>query len=115
PTPIDLTSTDQDGNQEAVKLNTDLVISATWLPGATNRVSPPNVRRGERVELFTVGDTGKYYWRPLGLDDHLRKLETIIIGISATRDETDTELRPDNMYWFELSSHSKRLAFSSSK
>jgi len=91
-------------------------IKATWLPGATsNRLTPPDVRRGVRVEIMQAADEDKYYWRDLGLDHNLFKLETIIIGISNTQSEGDTALSPANMYWIEFSTHSKRLAFATSK
>lgn len=91
-------------------------IKADWLPGATsNRLTPPDVRRGVRVEILQAADEDKYYWRDMGLDHNLFKLETIIIGISNTQNEGDTTLKPENMYWIEFSTHSKRLAFSTSK
>ena len=91
-------------------------IKAQWLPGASsNRLTPPDVRRGVRVEILQSADEDKYYWRDMGLDHNLFKLETIIIGISNTQDEGDTVLKPENMYWIEFSTHSKRLAFSTSK
>lgn len=115
PTVMEFTSTSPSGVVSSGAAITDMTITATWIPSGSNRLTAPDVRRGERVELLTVGDSDQYYWRPTGLDDNLRKLETIVIGISATDDESDTELRPDNMYWIEFSTHSKKLAFSSSK
>ena len=113
------TSTNVDGNVTKGAVVGANTIKATWMPNGTNRLSAPDVRRGERVELLQVADEDKYYWRTLGLDDHLRKLETIIFGISASKVEqkagSKTVLSPDNMYWFEFSSHSKKLAFSSCK
>lgn len=91
-------------------------IKAQWLPGAcSNRLTPPDVRRGVRVEILQAADEDKYYWRDMGLDHGLFKLETIIIGISNTQDENANSLSPENMYWFEFSTHSKRLAFCTSK
>lgn len=109
-------SKDMDGNETQGMIIADQVIKATWLPSSSNRLTAPTVRRGEHVEILSATDgSDKYYWRTMGLDDHLRKLETIIIGISNTEDESITELTPENMYWIEFSTHSKRLAFSSSK
>lgn len=116
PQSVDFSSVDIDGNAEEGGFIADQVIKAYWLPGTSNRLSPPDVRRGERVEIWQVADDDtKYYWKVTGLDDNLRKLETIIIGISNTRDEGDAVLSPTNMYWFEFSTHSKRLAVSTSK
>lgn len=109
-------SKDLDGNETQGMIIADQVIKATWLPSSSNRLTAPTVRRGEHVEILSATDgSDKYYWRTMGLDDNLRKLETIIIGISNTTDESVTELKPENMYWIEFSTHSQRLAFSSSK
>lgn len=114
PTLMEFTAEAPDGTLSQGAAITNTTVVATWLPASSNRLTAPDVRRGERVELLTIGDSDQYYWRPLGLDDNLRKKETIILGISATDDEADTELRPENMYWIEFSTHSKKLAFSSS-
>jgi hypothetical protein len=106
---------DIDGNESQGMMLTDQVVKATWMPSGSNRLSPPDVRRGVHVELWATADADKYYWKTMGLDDHLHKLETIVIGISNTTDESVTELKPENMYWIEFSTHSKRLAFCSSK
>lgn len=108
-------SKDIDGNETQGMILTDQVVKATWLPGGSNRLSAPDVRRGVHVELWATADADKYYWKTMGLDDHLHKLETIIIGISNTTDESVTDLTPEHMYWIEFSTHSKRLAFCSSK
>lgn len=116
-TPTDMTfkTNDVDGVEKQGVIKTDMVIKADWMPNSTNRLSAPDVRRGERVEILQVGNSPEYYWRSMGMDDNLRKLETIIFGISATTNEGDTTLSPTNMYWIEFSSHTKKLAFSSAK
>lgn len=106
---------DVDGNETQGMILTDQIVKATWLPGGSNRLSAPNVRRGVHVELWATADADKYYWKTMGLDDHLHKLETIIIGISNTTDEAVTDLKPEHMYWIEFSTHTKRLAFCTSK
>lgn len=106
---------DIDGNESQGMILTDQVVKATWLPSGSNRLSAPDVRRGVHVELWATADADKYYWKTMGLDDHLHKLETIIIGISNTTDESVKDLTPENMYWIEFSTHTKRLAFCTSK
>jgi hypothetical protein len=115
PTKMTHKSTNVDGNEEQGMILMDQVVEATWLPGGSNRLSAPDVRRGVHVELWATADSDKYYWKTMGLDDHLHKLETVIIGISNTTDESITELTPEHMYWIEFSTHSKRLAFCTSK
>lgn len=111
-------ATDINGSAISGSMMSDNTMRAFWLPGTSNRLSAPHVRRGTRVEIFQVADDDKYYWKDLGLDGHLCKLETIIVGISATKNEGLTRaqaLSANNMYWLELSSHSKKFAFSSAK
>lgn len=115
PTKMAHKATDIDGNESQGAILLDQTIEATWLPGGSNRVTAPTIRRGEHVSIWASDTDDKFYWKELGIDDHLRKLETIIIGISNTTDEGVTELNKENMYWIEFSTHSKRIAFSSSK
>lgn len=115
PTKMAFKTTDVDGNESQGAILLDQTIKATWLPGGSNRMTAPDIRRGEHVSIWASDTDDKFYWKELGTDDHLRKLETIIIGVSNTTDESVTELNKDNTYWIELSTHSKRIAFSSSK
>ncbi len=90
-------------------------LQAQWLPfGSTNRRTSPDVRRGERVIIYQFGDTDKYYWTTLMDDFRLRKLETVIWGISATPNE-GAEPGHDNMYYLEVSSHNKLIALHTSQ
>lgn len=115
PTKMTHKSTNVDGNEEQGMILMDQVVEATWMPSGSNRLTAPDVRRGVHVELWATADSDKYYWKTMGLDDHLHKLETIIFGISNTTDEADGELKPENMYWIEFSTHSKKIALSTSK
>lgn len=87
---------------------------ATWLPDS-NRKTPPNIRRGERVKIYQFGSNDKYYWRVFGLDDHLRRLETVVFGINANPSEGQDGNDPENMYFVEWSSHKKMITLSTSK
>jgi hypothetical protein len=119
PTPMTYKSQDAQGVETQGGFITNNTIPCEWLPAGANRLTPPTVRRGMRVELFQTADEAKYYWRYLGLDDHLMKLETIIFGISANTTEQKPgekmPLDPKSMYWFEMSSHSKKVALQTSK
>lgn len=115
PTDVEFTTIDSEGVESKGGITVDQAIPMSWLPKSSNRLTPPNLRRGERVEIWQMADHNEYYWATMGVDDHLRKLETVIWGISATQDENQTVLDPANMYWLEISSHSKRIALSTSK
>lgn len=89
-------------------------IPATWVGSESNRISPPDVRRGEEVILFTYADTGKYFWTPRNTNRWTRKLETVKFAFSGTTDEADKSVTPDNHYWLEFSSHKKHITLSTS-
>lgn len=114
PTPLEASGVNASGEDYTLSLELDNAIEATWLRWNTNRQTSPDVRRGERVLIWQYADTDKFYWTSLGMDNHYRKLETVRYAISATRDETDNELRADNTYSVELSSHNKAITFKTS-
>lgn len=89
-------------------------LTAEWLP-TSNRKTPPNIRRGERVKIYQFGSNPKYYWRVMGLDDHLRRLETVVFGINANPSESQDGFNPDDMYFIEWSAHKKMITLSTSK
>lgn len=105
-----------DGDQVQQKVVNDATVTAIWLPHGSNRITPPDVQKGERVEVWRVGDEDKYYWCETGLDDELRRLETIVIAISgspATKENKD--IGAGDWYFIEWSSHKKHMMMSNSK
>lgn len=92
-----------------------LTVRAEWLPmGSSNRMTAPDVRRGESVVLYRFADQDKYYWTTLKDDMRLRKLETVIWAFSATQDESkDTD--SSTSYFFEVSTHQKLIHLHTSK
>lgn len=108
-------SKDSQGSAYQITLDTTPSISARWLPfGASNRLTAPDVRRGEMVMIYRFGDSDKYYWQTLKDDNRLRKLETVIYGWSATKNEDD-DIGPDKMYYVEVSTHQKLIHIHTSK
>lgn len=114
PTPLGFKGVDADGNAYEGQVFADNVVEAEWWQEGGAGISAPDVRRGERIILYRFGDADKYYWRPWG-DNHLRRLETKIFAISATQDESTTALTPENSYFLELSSHTKRITLQTSQ
>lgn len=100
-------------------INTGNHIVATWLPQGSNRLTAPDIRRGERVMIYRYDTTDKYYWTPLGMDDPKRRLETVIFGINADPDaasDSDAyELNTENCYFLEMSSHTGNVTFQTSQ
>lgn len=114
--PTDITSdgVDKDGNKYKTSVTNDNVIECTWLPFGSNRVTPPDVRRGEPVLIWNYGSTDKYYWTILGLSDDLRRLETVVYAFNGNPDTASKEFDPDDHYFVEISTHSKQVTFRTS-
>lgn len=116
PTVVESEGTDADGKPYVSSATVDNTYEADWLPFSGGyQMTAPDVRRGERVLLWRMADSEDIYWTPLGLDNDLRKLETVVTMLSATADESDTEQTADNSYCFTASSHEKILSLSTSK
>lgn len=113
--PLDYAGLDAQANKYEGSLTTDNTLEATWLPSGSNRVTPPDVRRGERVEIYQSADEDLYYWRAMGLDDNLRRLETLVIAINANASSTnDKALDFDSCYFVEMSSHTGSITLQTS-
>ena len=114
-TKYDAMGQDSQGNTYQHSIDTTATVLATWLSGGdSNRKSSPDVRRGQRVELYRYADQDKFYWKTLFYDDDLRKLETVIYTYSGTRDE-DAKASHDNTYSVEISTHRKHITLHTSK
>lgn len=112
---IEETGVDSKGNTYSDKIETSNSLVAEWMPLGSNRFSAPNVRRGERVILLQYADDDKYYWVTLGMDDHLRRRETVIFNLSNTVDESTKEINSTNSYSVIFSTHTKELTVQTTK
>lgn len=115
--PVKLTTQGMDntGSHYTCELLTTNSIKAKWKPNGTNRITAPNVRRGERVEVWQYGDADAYYWSTTGEDDTQRRLETVTHAYSNTLDESTTQLTKDNTYHTTISTHQKKIELGTSK
>ena len=114
-TSVSVTGKDFYGINYNTNISAGNTITAEWFRYADgNRLTPPDVRRGEIVVIYQFGDADKYYWTTLRNDHTLRRLETVIWGFSANANE-DTPVNSDNMYWLEVSTHRKLIHFHTSK
>lgn len=104
-----------DGTPYVAPVVADQAIDAMWLPLAEgNRLTAPDIRRGERILLWKFADLDRYFWTPAGLDNHLRRLETAIFAFSGVTDESQDATLPDNTYFLEVSTHQQTVTFQSS-
>jgi hypothetical protein len=107
---------DASGRNYTTTVQTNVAIRAKWLKlTCSNRMTSPDVRRGASVIIYQFGDSdSEYYWTTWKDDSNLRKLETVVWGISATKNEADNA-SSSNMYYFEISSHTKTVTFHTSQ
>jgi hypothetical protein len=101
---------DASGSAYQSQTNQSNTVTAVWLPICNpNRLTAPDVRRGEQVMLYRFGDdTSKYYWVTMRNDLTVRKLETVIFGVSGTAKEGDPA-NDDTTYIFGISAHQKKV------
>ena len=104
------------GDSQTFSVYTANTIRAQWLGDGTNRVSSPDVRRGDKVEVYQFGDTDQYFWKVFnepGVSN--RKRETVVTAYSNTTDETDNKPTPDNSWIHEVNTHEKTVTFRTNK
>lgn len=90
-------------------------ISARWLPFSSYIITPPDMAKGMKVELWRIKDTEKYFWRDIGLEKGLKRQETVILGIRAAPADSDVnEFDPATSYYLEVSSHGKHITLHTS-
>lgn len=103
------------GSSYEATVEATTTIKAKWLAlGGGNRITAPDVRRGEMVMLYKFGDTDKYFWMTQNEDLKLRKLETVIYAFSGTTNE-GAEINADTFYFIEISTHKKLITLHTSK
>lgn len=107
-------ATDAAGAAYNDSVATTITVKATWLPiGGSNRITAPDVRRGELVMLYRFADADEFFWATLKDDMSLRKLETVIFAFSGTTKEGSTP-GINNTYFLEISTHNKLIHFHTS-
>jgi len=109
-TEVDIISEDiKNASDEYIvsKINKEVTIRAKWLNGDNiNRVSPPNICKGETVRVYRYGDTDKYFWETLYNEIDLRKNEKVVTAFS-NRKTIDEEVDIDKMYYYTFDTINK--------
>lgn len=97
-----------DGSEYQVKSISTRDMECEWFPGETNQVTPPDVERGELVLVYRLADTDQYFWTSMGMRNHLRTLESVILMYGATPNAAGNGLDFTNCYyqqWSPLDGH----------
>lgn len=90
------------GDQYSASTLASKAITADWIGDSGNRVTPPNVRRGDEVRLYRNSDSDQYFWEAVNNDPSRRRLEKAKWQYSATNDESTKELNDTNSYTIEV-------------
>lgn len=106
---------DSEGATYQVKMTSSRDLECEWLPMEGNRVTPPDVQRGELVMIYRMGDTTQYFWTCMGLRNHLRTLESVITMYGATPNLSGNGLSFENCYYSMFSPLDGHITFSTSK
>lgn len=89
---------DAKGNAYEVKATATRDLECEWYPFEDNRVTPPDVRRGELVEIYRLGNSAKYFWRSMNMRNGLRTLEHVVTAYGATPKPGGSGLDMDSSY-----------------
>lgn len=104
----------EDGTTYKVEVEMGATLEAEWF-GETNRLTSPDVRRGEQVWIWQSENADKYYWTAIGRDDNQRRLETVTYTYNGIPENTDEDPSKDNSYFVEYSTHNKTITFQTSQ
>ena len=88
------------------------VVIAKWLPfGHSNRVTPPDLIKGETVLLFTYGDTGEYYWTTIFNEPIIRRRERVVYLYGNMDEDTKYKevLGENNSHWIDINAYDKYI------
>jgi hypothetical protein len=92
-----------------------LDIVARWTAfGQSNRITPPDVIKGETVMIFRVSDSDEYFWTTLMNEPSIRRQETVCYVFGNLPDGIKA-FDKDSSYWFEVSTHDKYIKLHTAK
>ena len=112
---VESTGVDKDGNTYATSETASNAIKATWLSLDAHRPFPSLIRRGERVMLWRVGDTDKYYWTEMGLDDKTRRKDILTIIVPNSPKEGENSRTHETAYFVEVNTVDKHITIQTNK
>ena len=93
---------EMDGSAYTVNVESSESITCEWFNLESNRVTSPNVRKGEKVLIWRYGDADVFYWTSMGRDNHLRKGERVVWQWSDEPEGSETDATLVNSYTLEI-------------
>lgn len=99
--------------EDNIKVSTDNSVVADWLNTNSNRTTAPDVRRGDLVMIYRLGNTETYFWMDYN-NKNVKRLETVVYAFSA---DANNPLNKDlsNAYFLEISTHNKAITLRTSQ
>lgn len=101
---------DASGKSYESVMTTSTTLSAEWI-GEGNRTTPPNIRKGERVQIYRYADSDQFFWSATGLDRDKRNRETVVYTYDD-KDQNDNTAKSPNVnesIKVEYSAHSQTI------
>lgn len=96
------------GNPWQVSVNMANTVTASWFGDGTNRITSPDIRRGDPIEILQYAEVDTFYWRAIPTPGKsVRKLETVTHFYSNTQDEGDNTPTAENSWHSEVNTHKK--------
>jgi hypothetical protein len=110
------TGTDLHGNEYKHTLQHNTSVKCVWKE-VPNRLTAPDIRQGEQVEVYQAGDGDKLYWSEMGRQKGLRRAERVCYAFNASGAETskDEPVIPHNQYVFDVNPKGGNITVSTSK
>lgn len=107
---------DAEGRQNETKTTSSNTLACHWLPIESNRLTPPDVVKGEKVIIYrSADDDNGYYWTTTGLNSDLRMEETVIWMVGATKSTSGYGKDFSKAYSLVFSGHDKHITLMTSK
>lgn len=96
--------------KEKITLDTTKYIYAEWASlNQPNRITPPNVCKGEYLLLYRYSNRDQFYWDAINSDVELRKTEHVVHRYSAKDSLDAKESNIEDSYYTVISSKDKML------
>lgn len=107
---------DKEGQDIKYRVITSNNLTAAWMPmGNSNRISPPELRRGMLVMIYKDSDNN-YYWVDTGLNREYMRAESVTYGFCANPNPlVNAKVSQENWYIVEVSPRNHQLLITTSQ
>ncbi|QXO09888.1 hypothetical protein pEaSNUABM38_00166 [Erwinia phage pEa_SNUABM_38] len=110
---IEMSYKNAKGAQDNLKVTMGKTIDATWLHLNSNRVTSPDVKKGDQVHLRRLGETDIYYWEDMNCMN-VKRLEHVVFAFGADPNGGMVN-NLANAYWMAFSPEDKHITLHTSK